>query len=77
MDIGATLQEFQAVGSAAPSLVVRVAIIIELGSGLALLVGFLMRGVTGILALWCLATAFAVHLGARCTPAIRLTPWTT
>ena len=64
MDIGATLQEFQAGGAPAPSLMVWVAIIIELGGGLALLVGVLTRWVAGILALWCLATAFAVHLGA-------------
>jgi putative oxidoreductase len=40
-----------------------VSIAIELVGGLALLGGFTTRWVAGILALWCLATAFAVHLG--------------
>jgi putative oxidoreductase len=62
-NLGATLQEFTCVGAPAPGLMIWVSIAIELVGGLVLLVGFTTRWIAGILALWCLATAFAVHLG--------------
>jgi putative oxidoreductase len=63
MDPGGTAQEFAAAGVPAPSLMVWVAVIVELIGGLAVLVGLKTRWVAALLAIWCLATGFAVHLG--------------
>jgi putative oxidoreductase len=64
MNPGAAAQEFASVGVPAPALMVGVAILVELVGGLALFVGFRSRWVAGVLAIWCLVTAFAVHLAA-------------
>jgi putative oxidoreductase len=60
----ATVQEFASAGVRAPAFMVGVAILVELVGGLALLVGFKSRWVAGVIAIWCLVTAFAVHLAA-------------
>jgi putative oxidoreductase len=61
---GAAMQYFVQVGVPLPSLVVWVAILIELVGGIALLVGFKTRWVAAVLAIWCVITGFAVHLVA-------------
>src|SRR5262249_47154299 len=63
-NLGATMQEFTAVGVPASGLMVWISIVVELLGGLALLVGVITRWVAGILAIWCLATAVSVHLPA-------------
>jgi putative oxidoreductase len=62
MDPGGNAQFIASEGIPAAGLVVWIAMIIELVGGLAVLVGFKTRWVAAILALWCLATGFAVHL---------------
>ena len=62
-DPGGTAQEFAAAGLPAPAVMVWVAIVIELIGGLAILVGLKARWVAALLAIWCLATGLAVHLG--------------
>jgi len=59
-----TAQFFASAGVPEPVLMVWVAIIVELGGGLALLIGIKTRWVAAILALWCLGTGVAVHLAA-------------
>ena len=59
-----TAEMFAASGVPVPGLITWVAIIIEFVGGLALLVGFKPRWVAVVLALWSLATGFAVHLAA-------------
>jgi putative oxidoreductase len=45
-----------------PEVAAWIAIIVELGGGLLLLVGFKTRWVAAVLAIWCLVTGFAFHL---------------
>jgi len=63
-DPSGTAQYFTGAGVPAPSLMVWVAIIVELGGGLAILLGFKARLAAIILAVWCIVTGFAVHLSA-------------
>ena len=64
MNPAETVQEFVSAGVPAPALMVGVAIVVELVGGLALLVGYKSSWVAGALAIWSLATGFAVHLAA-------------
>ena len=59
-----TAREFVSAGVPAAALMVWVAIVVELSGGLALLVGYKSPWVAGALAIWSLATGFAVHLAA-------------
>jgi putative oxidoreductase len=45
-----------------PEVAAWVAIIVEFGGGLAMLLGFKTRWVAAVLAIWCLITGFAIHL---------------
>ncbi|MCW3474628.1 DoxX family protein [Limobrevibacterium gyesilva] len=69
MDPVGSAQYFAAAGVPAPSLMVWITIIVELGGGLAILVGLKARWVAGVLAIWCLATGFAVHFVAATSAA--------
>lgn len=51
-----------------PEVAAWVAIIVELGGGLLILVGFKARWAAAVLAIWCLITAFAFHLPAGDLP---------
>ena len=64
MDPGGTQGYYVAVGVPLPGLMVWLSIAIELGGGLAILVGLKARWAAIVLAAWCLVTAFAVHLVA-------------
>ena len=44
-----------------PTLAWLIAVIVELGGGIAVLVGFATRPVAIMLALWCIATALVAH----------------
>jgi len=57
-------QYFASVGVPVPGLAVWVAVAIQILGGLAILVGFKTRWAAAMLALFCLGTAFAVHLPA-------------
>jgi len=59
---GGTAQYFTAAHIPAPEISVWIAIVIELVGGVAILVGFMTRWVGLILAIFCLVTAFGVHL---------------
>jgi putative oxidoreductase len=72
----ATAQYFASSGVPAPARMVWIAILVELVGGLALLVGFKSRLVAGILAIWSLITAFAVHLRQACIQLIKQSPMT-
>jgi putative oxidoreductase len=48
----------------APDVAIWISIVIHLGGGVALLVGFMTRWAAGLLALLCIGTAFGVHLPA-------------
>lgn len=52
---------FESLGLPAPALVTPLVILIELGGGLALLLGFKVRWVAAILALFSIASAFVAH----------------
>ncbi len=58
---GPTIGFFTAVHVPVPEVAYVVSVIVELGGGLALLLGFQARIVAAVLALFCLYTAFAVH----------------
>jgi putative oxidoreductase len=58
---GPTSQLIRAAGLPMPGLALAIAIVVELGGGLALVAGFRTRIVAGVLALFALATAFAFH----------------
>jgi len=62
MNPAGTAQYFASESVPAPALMVWVVILIELGGGLAVLVGFKARYAAGALAIWCLMTALFVHL---------------
>ncbi len=55
---------FASVHVPAPEAAVWIAIVIQLAGGLAILVGFKARWAAAVLALFCLGTAFGVHLPA-------------
>lgn len=55
---------FASVHVPAPEAAVWIAIAIQLAGGLAILVGFKARWAAAVLALFCLGTAFGVHLPA-------------
>ncbi len=55
---------FASVHVPAPGIAVWIAIVIQLAGGLAVLVGFKARWAAAALALFCLGTAFGVHLPA-------------
>ena len=61
---GGTAQFFANAHIPAPEVLVWVAIVIEIIGGLAILLGFKTRWAAALLALFCLATAFGVHLPA-------------
>lgn len=48
-------------GAPVPQLALVVAIIVELGGGLLLLVGLFTRTVAAVLGVWCIATALVAH----------------
>ncbi len=55
---------FASVHVPAPGMAVWIAVVIQLAGGLAVLVGFKARWAAAMLALFCLGTAFGVHLPA-------------
>ena len=57
----ATQQQLAQMGLPAPVLGWLVAVIIEVGGGLALLLGLKTRPVAAVLGLWCIATALVAH----------------
>ena len=61
---GGTAQYFANAHIPAPDVLVWVAIVIEVIGGLAMLLGFKTRWAAAVLAIFCLVTAFAVHLPA-------------
>ena len=61
---GGTAQYFANAHIPAPDVLVWVAIVIEVVGGLAILLGFKTRWAAAVLAIFCLVTAFAVHLPA-------------
>lgn len=64
MNPGPTAEYFAKVSIPASEALVWIVIIIELIGGLLLLVGLKARWAAAVLAIFCLATAFAVHLPA-------------
>jgi putative oxidoreductase len=56
--VQATLAKY---GLPVPMLAYGVTVVVELGGGLLLLVGFLTRPVAVVLGLWCIATALVAH----------------
>src|ERR1700681_3160077 len=63
-DPGGTAQYFASLDVPVPEVAIWVSIAIHLLGGLAILVGFKTRWAAALLALYCLGTAFAVHLPA-------------
>ena len=63
-DPAATAQYFASLGVPVPNVAIWVSIAIHLLGGLAILVGFKARWAAAVLALFCLGTAFGVHLPA-------------
>ncbi|MGD1083009.1 MAG: DoxX family protein [Candidatus Sulfotelmatobacter sp.] len=61
-DPGASVKYFASVHVPYPDIAIWLSILINLGAGLALLVGFATHWVAGVLAVLCLYTAFGVHL---------------
>jgi putative oxidoreductase len=57
-----TVQFFAKVGVPVPELATWIALVVELGGGILLLVGLQTRWVALALCIWCLFTAFAYHL---------------
>jgi putative oxidoreductase len=68
MNPGGTAQYFAHANIPVPEVTVWIVMIIELIGGLAILVGFKTRWVAAVLAIFCLITAFGVHLPAGDTP---------
>jgi putative oxidoreductase len=62
MNPGGTAQYFASYHLPAPDVLVWIVIIIELIGGLMILVGFQTRWVALVLAIFCLITAFGIHL---------------
>jgi putative oxidoreductase len=58
---GATTAEIANVGLPFPPLAFAVAVIVELGLGLLLVIGFQTRPVAAMLAFWCVVTAVFFH----------------
>jgi len=65
---GGTAQYFAHVHVPVPSVAVWVVIVIEVIGGLAILLGFKTRWAAAVLAIFCLITAFGVHLPAGDMP---------
>ena len=61
---GGFAKYFASVHVPAPEAAVWIAIVIQLAGGLAILLGFKARWAAAVLALFCLGTAFGVHLPA-------------
>jgi putative oxidoreductase len=61
MAAAATTAYFGKLGLPMPPLAYAVAVAVEVGGGILLLLGFLTRPVGLILGLWCIATALAAH----------------
>ena len=61
---GGTAQYFASVHIPVPDIAIWISIAIHLLGGLAILVGFKTRWAAAVLALFCLGTAFGVHLPA-------------
>ena len=61
---GGTAQYFASVHVPVPDIAIWISIAIHLLGGLAILVGFKTRWAAAVLALFCLGTAFGVHLPA-------------
>src|SRR5690606_21020618 len=59
---GGSIGYFASLGLPMPGVLVAATIIIELGGGIALLLGFKTKWVAAVLALFTLATAFIAHL---------------
>jgi putative oxidoreductase len=68
MNPGGTAQYFASYHLPAPDVLVWIVIIIELIGGLMILVGFQTRWVALVLAIFCLITAFGIHLPAADMP---------
>ena len=56
-----TIGYIQSVGLPFPQLALAIAVLIEIGGGLALIVGYRTRLVAALIAAYCLATAFSFH----------------
>jgi putative oxidoreductase len=63
-DPGGTTEYFESLHVPVPELAVWVSIIIHLLGGLAILAGFKTRWAAAVLAVFCIGTAFGVHLPA-------------
>ena len=61
---GGTAHYFASLNLPLPEAAVWISIVIHLIGGLAILVGFKTRWAAGVLAIFCLGTAFGVHLPA-------------
>jgi putative oxidoreductase len=61
MAAAGTQAYFAQLGLPVPALVWLVAVVVELGGGLALLLGFQARLAAAILAVWCIVTAISGH----------------
>lgn len=57
----ATQERFAQLGLPVPMLAWLIAVVVELGGGLALLLGVATRPVAAVLGLWCIATALVAH----------------
>jgi putative oxidoreductase len=68
MNPSGTAQYFASYHLPAPDVLVWIVIIIELIGGLMILVGFQTRWVALVLAIFCLVTAFGIHLPASDLP---------
>jgi putative oxidoreductase len=68
MNPSGTAQYFASYHLPAPEVLVWIVIIIELIGGLLILIGFQARWVALVLAIFCLVTAFAIHLPAGDLP---------
>jgi putative oxidoreductase len=67
-DMGGTAQYFAHLNVPVPSVTVWIVMLIHLLGGLAILVGFKARWAAIVLAIFCLITAFAIHLPAGDLP---------
>jgi len=61
-DLGTTVEFLDSLNIPLPSVAVWFSVALHLLGGLAILVGFKIRWAAAVLALFCLATAFGVHL---------------
>lgn len=57
----ATMAYFTKIGLPVPGAAYAVTLVVEIGVGLAFLLGWKARASAAVLAIWCVATAFAAH----------------